>query len=69
VIALSGCCDLTVAVSAADLAFRDLLKDPAERDVTAGYESFDMSDLATSNVVKVEDHRVGLAAVDARVSA
>lgn len=46
--------DLTVAVSAADVTFRDLLKDPAERDVTPGYEPFDMGDLAASNMVEVD---------------
>lgn len=69
VISTPGRRDPTVAVSAADVTFRDLLKDPAERDVTPGYEPFDMGDLAASNMVEVEDQRVGFAAVDTRVSA
>jgi hypothetical protein len=57
--------DSTVAISAPHLALCYLLKYPAQRDMTTGYQALDGCDLSVSNVVKVQDDGIGFAAVDA----
>src|SRR5215469_8713176 len=60
------CCHSTVAVRATHLAFGYLGKDRRET-VGAREHPLDIATLVASNMIKVENHWVWLAAIDARV--